>query len=45
MVKEIENNFSEVIKEGKVLVDCYAVWCGPCKMLAPVVEEVTPSDS
>ena len=41
MVKEIENNFSEVIKEGKVLVDCYAVWCGPCKMLAPVVEEVS----
>ncbi|MBR6113462.1 MAG: thioredoxin [Bacilli bacterium] len=40
MVKEIDNNFNEVIKEGKVLVDCYANWCGPCKMLAPIVEEL-----
>lgn len=41
MVKEInENEFNEVIKEGKVLVDCYATWCGPCQMLSPIVEEV-----
>ena len=41
MVKEInENEFDEVIKEGKVLVDCYATWCGPCQMLSPIVEEV-----
>ena len=40
MVKEIDNNFNEVIKEGKVLVDCYANWCGPCKMLAPTIEEL-----
>ena len=42
MVKEIkENEFEEAIKEGKVLVDCYADWCGPCRMLSPVVDELS----
>lgn len=41
MVKEIkENEFNEAIKEGKVVVDCFADWCGPCKMLGPVIEEL-----
>ena len=42
MVNELsEKEFNEKIKEGKVLVDCYATWCGPCKMLSPIIDEVS----
>lgn len=34
------SNFNELIKE-RILVDFYANWCGPCKMLSPELEKVS----
>jgi thioredoxin 1 len=51
LVGMIMTNVSEVSSEqfvseveqhqGKVLVDFYAPWCGPCKMIAPIVEQIS----
>ena len=42
VIELTKNNFEAEVTEykGKVLVDFWASWCAPCKMLAPVVEEV-----
>lgn len=42
VVKITEANFEQEVlnASGKVLVDFWAVWCGPCQMLSPIVDEV-----
>lgn len=42
MVKHVnDREFKEEISEGLVVVDFWAPWCGPCKMVGPVIEEMS----
>lgn len=41
VIKVIKSNFEEIKNSNKpVLLDFYAVWCGPCQMVSPIVDEI-----
>lgn len=37
-----DSSFDDFVRKNKVaLIDCFAVWCGPCRMLEPIIEQIS----
>ncbi len=44
MIKYLDNDFDKEIAKGRILVDFYADWCGPCRMMGQVLEKINDID-
>ncbi|MCB5262349.1 MAG: thioredoxin [Candidatus Cloacimonetes bacterium] len=40
LIEITDKNFHEVISRERVIIDFWAPWCGPCKMISPTIEEI-----
>lgn len=46
VINVTKENFADIVNSAKpVLLDFYAIWCGPCKMVSPLVEQIADENS
>ena len=39
-VELTDNNYKETVSKGKIMIDFWAGWCAPCRIIAPLVDEI-----
>lgn len=45
VINVTKDNFNEVIEKGAIILDFWAPWCGPCRMLGPVLEQLSNEEN